>query len=203
MSSKKRASTTRRTGPASYKRTKVDVSKPTAKRTSTQVEVKRAQSLEVRPGTALTYYMREFGKINQGDGDNERDGRAIKLLYSELNLHVDSAEAVRLIVFKWNNALSDPAIGDILQDYSTAYGVAGYNINYAGTYEVLLDKWCNGINATSHAYRWIIKHPFLQTYFSTGADDVANTTLWVAVLSPDNAAVEPYQYAVSTSFTEM
>lgn len=193
----------RRTGPASYKRAKIDVSKPTAKRTSTEVEVKRIQNVEVRPGSSLTYYLREFGKVNNGSGDSERDGRTIKLLYSELNLHVDSAEAVRIIVFKWNNALSDPAIGDLLQDYATGYGVAGYNINYAGTYEVLLDKWVNASNATQSGHRWIIKHPCLQTYFSTGADDVANTTFWVAVISPDDAAVTPYQYGIATSFTEM
>lgn len=201
MLSKKRAAPSRKTGPASYKRSKVD--QPTVKRVSNVAEVKRIQNLEVRPGTAATYYLREFAKINQGSGETERDGRAVKLLFSELNLHVDSAEAVRVIVFKWKNGLSDPAIADVLQDYSTAYGVAGYNINYAGTYEVLLDKWCNGINATSHAYRWVIKHPCVQTYFSTGADDVANTTFWVAVISPDNAAIEPYQYGVSTSFTDL
>lgn len=203
MSSRKRSYDSRRTGPASFKRAKFNPSAATVRKQTNQVEVKRHQTGFSSPTPPDPYHLEQFGTIDAGTGPGDRDGRTIKQLYSEVNIHVDASESMRMILFKWNNALVLPDVSNILLNFGTSYGCAGYNVNYAGTYQVVKDVWLQGGGAPSHTHRYVVKHPFTQTYFNTGDDDVANTALYCLLVSPDESTLLPYKVGIATSYCEV
>lgn len=202
----------KRTGPLSFKtnkRAKIEsaskiVSASTVNRPTTKVEVKRKHDSIGNVGGTSYVYLQRFGVVDDGDASNDRDGRAIKQLATELNVHVSTQDDVRIIIFKWKNALSTPNVGEILFDIATHAGLAGYNVDWAGSYTILSDRWLKTDGAPNHTHRWTVKHPFIQTYFGTGATEVADMNLYyIAISVAPTTDLPAILGTTSTSFVDI
>jgi len=145
----------------------------------------------------------EVGDVAQGDTSGTRDGRAVQQLYTDVVVLNDRTDNVpiRVIIFKWTNALTPPTAANIL---TATTGVGGYNINYEGSYKILSDRIVHSADENMMV-KYRVKHSFTQTYYSTLVANVADSHMYVLVISGDGTTSIPtsVQVGLSTSYYDI
>ena len=190
----------RRTGPVSYKRSRMSSAKSIQKASTlaaprrTRIEVKRSYAevpVSIVNGSG---FVSPLPLIAAGDESDQRDGRAVQIKGWEVRGHASTNTStggalVRVIVFKWKRVGAGPSLAQILYDNGSGLAVhRSYNIEEAANYDILQDRMynlgarCLSIAGTAfdpweepiHLYG---STSFVQTYSSPGINDVADVQL--------------------------
>lgn len=157
----KRSFASRRTGPASYKRTKTVSAKAIQKASTVaaprrkRIELKRSYAgVAIAPGTLGTApVVNWLPLIAAGQESDERDGRAVQIKGWEVRGAVWGSPSgsfpgsglIRVIIGKWKQAANGaPTVNDILYDHGSGIPLhRSYNIEQAANYDILQDRTYN------------------------------------------------------------
>lgn len=202
---------TRRTGPASYKRTKTVTAKAIQKASTVaapkrkRIELKRSYAgVAVQAGTLGTApVVNWLPLIAAGQESDERDGRAVQIKGWEVRGAVWGSPAgtfpgsglIRVIVGRWKQAANGaPNSNDILYDHGSGIPMhRSYNIEQASNYDILQDRVfnCNpktltpsgaSYDANSQYVHLYGKVDFQQTYAGNLLGTIADQALFIMVM---------------------
>lgn len=212
MFSRKRSSTSRRTGPASFKRAKTTSARSIQKASTVaapkrkRIELKRGYAGVVTAIGTLTQtpVINWLPLIQAGQESDERDGRAIQIKGWEVRGAVwgsptgafPGSGLIRVIVGKWKQAANGtPNANDILHDLGSGIPLHwSYNIEQAANYEILQDRVynCNpktlapsgtSYDANTQYVHLYGKTNFEQTYAGNLQNTLADQALFIMVMS--------------------
>lgn len=160
-------------------------------------ELKQATTAPLPPATpgSATGQWNYIGQIAAGDNNDQREGRAIKIV----SLHISAMfyrttvaananiDVHRLIVGVWKpDDTSTFLPNQILQaGGANALITGGYGTAWAPQYTILYDEIINEPNAApTGGNQWVVKHAkipvnIIQTYTASLGTDACNNQLWV------------------------
>lgn len=211
MFTRKRSSS-RRTGPASYKRAKTVSAKAIQKASTVaaprrrRIELKRGYAGVVTAIGTLTQapVISWLPLIQAGEESDEREGRAIQVKGWEVRGNVWGSTTgtfpgngiIRVIVGRWKQAANGtPNASDILHDLGSGIPLHwSYNIEQAANYDILQDRVynCNpktrvpagtAYDANTQYVHLYGKVDFTQTYAGNLQNTLADQALFIMVMS--------------------
>lgn len=207
----KRSNTTTSMG-STFKRARLVTKSSTVKSPASKTqELKRAQTAVIPTatgvGTAGSLFV--YPRIAAGDGDDEREGRAIKIRGIEL---IGTAQAstetnnilVRMITFLWKQALVTPTAADILTSTGLTPFYGTYNISQANNYEIYKDDILNLSDVGQRTKPFHIQKNLgvIQNYFGPALTEQSDRDIWVFVVT-STAAGAVVTAGGATTFVDM